>query len=62
VHFFAELVVGHRSTGDTEDGDPGREAAFVSQAIESREELAFGQVPVGAKNDNGALGELPFKP
>ena len=50
-----------RRARDADDGEAGGEAAVEGQAIEGRQQLALGEVAVGAEDDDDALGNLPFE-
>ncbi len=60
-HLLAELIVRERRARDAHHGEPGREAAVVSEAVERRQELAAGEVAVRAEDDHHALRHLAFE-
>ena len=60
-HLLAELVVGEGRARDAHDGETGRQAPVVGQTIERGQELALGEVAIGAEDDHHALGHLAFE-
>jgi hypothetical protein len=61
AHLLAKLVVGHGGAGDADDGESGREPALIHEAIEGGQELALGEVAIGAVDDDGALGDATLE-
>lgn len=61
AHFFAVGVVGHFGAGVADDGEAGGEAAFEGEAVEGGDEFAFGEVAVGAEDDEGAGFDLALE-
>jgi hypothetical protein len=51
---LAELLVGHRSASDAHDGDLARQEPVRLEVVESRQELALGEVSRGAEDDDRA--------
>ena len=60
-HASAELRVGERRSRDAHDGETRRQPAVVSQAVEGRQELAPGEVAIGAEDDYHAFGHLALE-
>ena len=61
-HFLAEGLVAHRGAGDSYHSEAGGKPAVVRQTVESGEKFTFGEVPIGAEDDDRALRHAPFKP
>jgi hypothetical protein len=60
-HLVAKLVVGQRRARGTHDGKSRRQAPVVRQPVKRRQQLALGQIAIGAENHYGARRDAPFE-
>ena len=61
AHLFAEAVVGKRRAGDADNGEAGGKPAVEGEPVERGQQLALGEVAIGAEDDDDALGDLAFE-
>ena len=61
VHARAKIIVGHRGARNSDDGETGREPAFISQPVKRGHQFALCQIAIGAENDHRARRRLAVK-
>ncbi len=54
LELAAELIVGFVAPGESDDAGVSRQVAILQEVVESRDQLAVGEVSRGTKDDNGA--------
>src|ERR1035441_1471777 len=61
AHFFAEVIVGERRARNADDGESRGKPPVEGQPVERGQQLALGEVAIGAEDHDDALGDLAFE-